>query len=330
MKHLQVIVPIAGLGTRLRPHTHIRPKPLLTVAGKTILDHIMDQLRPLPVTEILFITGHLGDQVKQWAVDNCPFPARFVEQTELRGQAHAILLTREILQHPTLIIFGDTIFAADLRGLGDDGEQGRIYVQEVSDPARFGIAVVRDTEVVRLVEKPKEFVGNLAVVGIYYIQDSQALLTAIDQVIKHDIQLGGEFYLADALQIMIESGTKFRAAPVSVWADCGTVDAILDTNALLLAQGHTTATPATTRSTIVQPVHIDPTAIIENSVVGPNVSIEANVTIRHSTVSDSILNQGAVLENATVSHSLIGRRARVRGEIGQFNLSDDSTVTKQS
>ena len=330
MADLQVIIPIAGLGTRLRPHTHIRPKPLLTVAGKTILDHIMDQLHGLPITEVLFITGHLGEQIKKWAVDSCPFPARFVEQTELRGQAHAISLAREMLNQPTLIIFGDTIFVADLTRLGEDGEEGRLYVQEVSDPRRFGIAVMRDKYVERLVEKPPEFIGNLAVVGIYYVKDAAGLLKAIDQVIERDLHIGGEFYLADALQSMINSGSKFRTSPVDVWADCGTVDAILETNGFLLANGHASESPVALRSTIIPPVWIDPSAIIEDSTVGPHVSLEANVTIRRSTISDSIVNREANIEDSNVDHSLIGRRAVVRGHKGTLNISDDALVGAQS
>src|SRR5204863_1007713 len=162
------------------------------VAGKPILGHIVDQLASLPVDEVIFITGHLGEQIERWAAEHCPYPSRFVEQSELRGQAHAISLVGDTLDRPTLIVFADTIFEADLSQLGKGDEDGVLFVQEVDDPRRFGIAAVgADGYVERLVEKPKEPVGNLAVVGIYYLRDPRALMRAIDQVIARDQQIGG-------------------------------------------------------------------------------------------------------------------------------------------
>lgn len=326
MSGLQVVVPIAGLGTRLRPHTYVRPKPLLSVAGKPILDHIVDQLRGLPIDEIIFIVGHLGEQVEQWAADSCPFPARFAVQSELKGQAHALSLVKSMLDRPTLIIFGDTIFDADLSTLGGDGEDGRLFVQEVTDPRRFGIAVVDGGRVVRLVEKPKEQVGNLAVVGIYYVRDPGHLMAAIDRIIQRGQELGGEYYLADALQAMIDDGARFVVAPTKVWADCGTVDAILETNRFLLAHGHARQPVDSVQSMIVPPVNVDPTAKIVDSIVGPNVSIGANAVVRRSILDDSIVNDDAHVEGCTLSRSLIGAKARVTDLRGQVNLADTSEV----
>lgn len=323
---LQIVIPVAGLGSRLRPHTYVRPKPLLSVAGKPILTHIVDQLAGLPVDEVIFIHGHLGEQFREWAAVSCPFPARFVEQTELRGQAHALSLVRDMLDRPTVIIFGDTIFKADLTSLGGENEDGRLFVQEVEDPRRFGIAVLDGDRVKRLVEKPKEPVGNLAVVGIYYLRDPAHLMRAIDHVIQRDQQIGGEFYLADALQQMIEDGARFRVAPVEVWADCGTVPALLDTNRFLLANGHARDPERVQRSAIIPPVYADPTAEIVDSVVGPNVSIGPNVRIVRSIVEDSIVNEGAELERSVLAGSLVGRRAEVRDLRGRVNVADDSDV----
>jgi glucose-1-phosphate thymidylyltransferase len=328
MSGLQVVVPLAGLGTRLRPHTHFRPKPLLSVAGKPILGHIVGQLASAPVDEVIFITGHLGEQIEQWAAEHCPYPSRFVEQSELRGQAHAISLVANMLDRPTLIIFADTIFEADLSQLGHGDDDGVLFVQEVDDPRRFGIAAVgADGYVQRLVEKPQEPVGNLAVVGIYYLRDPRALMRAIDQVIARDQQIGGEFYLADALQVMIESGARFRVGPTPVWADCGTVEALLSTNRFLLANGHARAPTSTGDSAIIPPVNVDPTAVLARSVIGPNVSVGAGVTIADSIVSDSVVNEGARIEGATVTDSLIGSRAVVRGQPARLNIADDSQVS---
>jgi glucose-1-phosphate thymidylyltransferase len=327
MSGLQVVVPLAGLGTRLRPHTHLRPKPLLSVAGKPILGYIVDQLANLSVDEVIFITGHLGEQIEQWAAEHCPYPSRFVEQTELRGQAHAISLVGDRLDRPTLIIFADTIFEADLSILGRGDEDGVLFVQEVEDPRRFGIAAVGpDGYVQRLVEKPKEPVGNLAVVGIYYVRDPRWLMRAIDQVIERDQQIGGEFYLADALQGMIDGGARFKVGPTPVWADCGTVDAILSTNRFLLANGHAQAPTSAADSAIIPPVHIDPTAVIERSVVGPNVSIAAGTRVADSIVTDSIVNERARIERSNLTGSLIGSRAVVIGQRATVNVGDDSQV----
>jgi glucose-1-phosphate thymidylyltransferase len=328
MSGLQVVVPLAGLGTRLRPHTHVRPKPLLNVAGKPILGHIVDQLEGVAVDDVIFITGHLGEQIERWAAEHCPYPSRFVEQRELRGQAHAISLVGDLLQRPTLIIFGDTIFQADLTQLGRGPEDGVLFVKEVEDPRRFGIAVVgSDGYVQRLVEKPKEHVGNLAVVGIYYVRDPRALMSAIDQVIARDQQIGGEFYLADALQAMIESGARFRVGPTPVWADCGTVDALLSTNRFLLANGHGRAPATNGEAAILPPVYVDPSAVIQRSVIGPNVSIAAGVTIADSIIADSIVNEDARIEGATLTGSLVGSRATVLGHRARVNVGDDSQVS---
>jgi glucose-1-phosphate thymidylyltransferase len=328
MSGLQVVVPLAGLGTRLRPQTHFRPKPLLSVAGKPILGHIVDQLASVPVDEVIFITGHLGEQIERWAAEHCPYPSRFVEQSELRGQAHAISLVGDMLDRPTLIVFADTIFEADLSQLGRGDEDGVLFVQEVEDPRRFGIAAVgADGYVKRLVEKPKEPVGNLAVVGIYYVRDPRALMRAIDQVIARDQQIGGEFYLADALQAMIDSGARFRVGPTPVWADCGTVDALLETNRFLLANGHARPPDAGGDSAIVPPVSVDPSAVLQRSVIGPNVSIAAGVTISDSIVADSIVSEGARIEGATLTGSLVGSRAVVVGRRARINVGDDSQVS---
>lgn len=328
MSGLQVVVPLAGLGTRLRPHTHVRPKPLLSVAGKPILGHIVDQLAGIDVDEVIFIVGHLGDQIERWAAESCPYPAAFVEQKELRGQAHAISLVGARLDRPTLIIFGDTIFEADLTRVHEGEHDGMLFVQEVADPRRFGIAVVgADGIAQRLVEKPKEHVGNLAVVGIYHVRDPRALMRGIDQVIARDQQIGGEFYLADALQAMIEGGARFRVGPTPVWADCGTVDALLATNRFLLAHGHDQPPAQAVASAVIQPVNVHPTATIQRSVVGPNVSIAAGVTVTDSIIQDSIVNENVRIENAAISASLIGSRAAVVGRCFRVNVGDDSQVT---
>jgi glucose-1-phosphate thymidylyltransferase len=322
---MQVVILLAGLGTRLRPHTLTRPKPMIEVAGKPIVEHIVDELKGLPVDEIVFIYGHLKEQFEGWAAERCPFPYRFVEQRELRGQAHAISLVREHVDRPVLIIFGDTIFAADLEQLPGLDADGMLFVREVEDPRRFGVAVLDgDGVVVRLVEKPKEPVSNLAVVGIYYVRDSAALFRAIDEVMAGGKQLGGEFYLADALQAMIDHGARFRTGETPVWADCGTIEALLDTNTFLLQHGHGQPSSPGQDATIVPPVLVDPTATVEGSTVGPNVTIGPGARVTGSTVRDSIVYRDARIEDSQLHRSLIGARAFVRGVKGRANLSEYS------
>ena len=322
---MQVVILLAGLGTRLRPHTLTRPKPMLSVAGKPIVEHIVDELRGLPVDEIIFIYGHLKEQFESWAAERCPFPYRFVEQRELRGQAHAIALAREQVDRPVLIIFGDTIFEADLEQLTDLDADGMLFVREVEDPRRFGVAVLdADGVVQRLVEKPTEPISNLAVVGIYYVRDSAALFRAIDEIVEKGKQLGGEYYLADALQAMIEHGARFRTSQTPLWADCGTVDAVLDTNATLLGRGHSSH-PPTVDATIFPPVRVDPTAVIgPDSTVGPNVTVGPGAEIVGSTVRDSIVYDGARVENSQLRRSIVGTKAVVSGVRGRVNISDHS------
>lgn len=236
---MKVLVLTAGLGTRLRPHTFSRPKPLVSVAGKPMLAHILDTLLTLPIDELIFITGYLGNQIEQFVKANYNVPSRFIEQTQLLGQAHAIYLAREVLSGPTMVVFGDGIFAAELDKLSKAPQEGVIYVQEVEDPRRFGVAVVEQGRIIRLVEKPTTPVSNLAVIGVYYVPEARRLIDAITEVMERNIQLKGEYYLADALQVMIDHGETFRTEPVSVWADCGTVAALLQTNRYLLDNGRT-------------------------------------------------------------------------------------------
>jgi glucose-1-phosphate thymidylyltransferase len=340
---MKVIIPLAGLGTRLRPHTHTKPKPLITVAGKPVLGHILDKLTGLDIDEIIFIVGYLGEQIEQYVGANYQFRARYVQQKELKGQAHAIALAGDYVDGPVLIIFVDTIFEADLHQLLQLESDGVIYTKEVDDPRRFGV-VTLDAKgfITSFVEKPTTPVSNLAVIGVYYLKDSRALLLAIDELIAQNIQTKGEYFLADALQIMVNRGSKFNAWTVDVWEDCGTADAILQTNRYLLHKLVTNGQIAD-NSIIIPPVSIAPTAAIINSIVGPYVSIGKGCTIVaslvgpyvsladdseviNSIVKDSIVNRGSHIEEATLSSSLIGDNAHVRGTYERLNVGDSSEI----
>jgi glucose-1-phosphate thymidylyltransferase len=322
---VKVIVPLAGFGTRLRPHTYTKPKPLVNVAGKAVLGHILDKLVGLDIEEIIFITGYLGDQIEAYVSANYDFPARYVEQRELKGQAHALYLARDYVQGPVLIIFVDTIFETDLTGLVQAPDDGILYVKEVEDPRRYGVAVLENGHVTRLIEKPATMDHNLAVIGVYYLRDAGWLMRAIDELIERDIKTQGEYFLADALQLMIDQGAQLAARRLDVWEDCGKPETLLHTNRYLLDHGHDQIV-ATENSIILPPVYIAETATVVNSIIGPYVTIADEAVIKHSIVRDSIIDERSHIEGAMLSASLIGRDARVTDAFERLNVGDSSQV----
>ncbi len=326
---MKVIIPVAGLGTRLRPHTYSKPKPLVHVAGKPVLGHILDQLKPLPVDEIVFITGHLGRQIEQYVRATYNVPVRFVEQTELKGQAHAIHLAADAIDRPVLIVFVDTIIKADLAALPNTDADGVMFVREVEDPRRFGVAVLEGAWIRRLVEKPTTPISRLAVVGVYYLRNWQLLKEALRAVIDSNIQTAGEYYLADALQIMIDRGARIRAEPVSVWEDCGTLEALLQTNRYLLSNGFSQEDTPLVNSVVISPVYVARSARVENSIVGPYASIAENVVVSGSIIRDSIVSDGAQIVDSVLTSSLIGSNATVRGRAARLNVGDASQVDRE-
>jgi glucose-1-phosphate thymidylyltransferase len=322
---MNVILPTAGLGTRLRPHTYSKPKPLVTVAGKPVLGHALDSLKALQIDQVVFIVGYLGEQIEQYIRAEYQRPAQFIVQRELKGQAHAIQLARGHVSGPTVILFVDTLLEADLDQLNRTDADGVIYVKEVEDPRRFGVVQVENGRVARLIEKPDSMENRLAVVGLYFVREIEQLFAAIDELIERNIQTKGEFYLADALQLMIDQGSRIIAEPVAVWEDCGKPETVLQTNRYLLNKGLTHEIE-TVNSVLVPPVHIDDGAIIENSVVGPHVSVGRGSIIRNSIVQNSIINGNAELDTVTLEESLIGDDAQVTGDFRQLNVGDSSEV----
>jgi glucose-1-phosphate thymidylyltransferase len=322
---MKVIIPTAGLGTRLRPHTYSKPKPLISVAGKPVLGHILDTLGMIEIDELVFITGYLGNQIETYVRENYPFPARFIEQTELKGQAHAIYLARDVVSGPTLILYVDTIFEADLSQLNQIDADGVIYVKEVNDPRRFGVAFVENGYITKLIEKPDSDISNLAMIGLYYVREAQQLMRSIEVLLDRNIQTKGEFYLTDALQLMIDDGARFIAAPVSVWEDCGKPETVLRTNRYLLdhGRGHVGRSED---SIVIPPVYIDDSAQVINAIVGPYVSIAAGAIVRDSIIRDSIINQDALIQSAILQNSLVGDNAVVQDDFRELNVGDSSEI----
>jgi glucose-1-phosphate thymidylyltransferase len=325
---MNVIIPLAGFGTRLRPHTYTKPKPMINVAGKPVLGHILDKLQGIDIDEIIFIVGYLGDQITAYVDENYKFKARYVEQKELLGQAHAIYLAKELVKGPTLIIFVDTLFEANLSKLNREESDGVIYVKEVADPRRFGVTLVNDQgHITRLIEKPDSMSDNLAIIGLYYVKEIQRLMAAIKSLLDQNIQTKGEFYLADALQLMIDDGAIIRPEPVSVWLDCGQPETVLETNRYLLKHNMDNSEDvASVNSIIIPPVHIHPTAKIKNSIIGPYVTIAAKCDIEGSIIRDSIVDEESYLKNAMLDQSLIGRKVDFIGRPRQLNLGDSAYV----
>ena len=336
---LKIVIPMAGWGTRMRPHTWSKPKPLISVGGKTSLDHVLDMFQTLPDpanTEYIFIVGpYLGEtQVPAYIAEHYPhIQAHYVVQPEMKGQSHALWLSREYLSGPMIMCFSDTLMETDFSFLAHETSDGVAWVKPVPDPRRFGVAMTGpDGCITRLIEKPQSMENNLVVVGCYYFKSSEAVLSAIEEQIERNVMLKNEYFLADAINIMLQRGACFRANPVEVWLDTGTSEATLETNRYLLDHGRSNdpAPDSVTGGRIVAPVFIHPSARITDSVIGPYASIGADCVISAGRVENSILEPGAQVRAAAVIDSLIGKQARVEGRNAEsamtLNLGDHSTI----
>ena len=325
---------MAGYGTRMRPHTWSRPKQLLRVANNTMLGHVLETLNTLPGpenVELIFIVGYLGEQMEPYMQANYPhLKVHYAIQAEMKGQSHAIYMTRDLLDGPMMMIFADTLVETDLTFLKDEIAGGVAWVKEVPDPRRFGVVEVGDGGwVTRLIEKPATMENNLAVVGFYYFADSLDLIAAIEEQIRRDVQLKGEYFLVDAINIMLERGLMMRTHSVDTWLDAGTPEATLETNRFLLENGRDNKPGSADCPgvTIVPPVYIHPSAEVMASVIGPHAAIGAGCHIRDSVIHNSILEDEVDVTNAILENSLVGRRARVLGQAGIINIGDDAVVS---
>jgi len=335
---LKVVIPMAGWGTRMRPHTWSKPKPLVSVAGKTSLEHLLDMFKTLPDpenTEYVFILGpFLGEmQIPPFIKEHYPhLKAHFVVQHEMKGQSHALALSREYLHGPMIICFSDTLMETDFSFLAQEESDGVAWVMPVEDPRRFGVAEEgADGWVTRFIEKPQSMENNLVVVGCYYLKSAERLLAAIDDQMKRGVMLKNEYFLTDAISIMIEGGAKVRTNKISTWLDTGTIEATLDTNKVLLEkQGKQVKTYTGKNVNVSEPCAIHPSAEISNSTIGPYASIGANCKIENSTISESILEADCEIQDSVLSRSLIGKQAKVKGRgdghVSQLNVGDSSEV----
>ena len=305
---MKVIVPLAGRGTRLLPLTKRVPKPLVHVAGRPVMDYVMETIAGLDVEELIVITGHLKAQVERYIRTHYPVPARFIEQRTLDGTAGAIHLARPYVSGPVMIIFVDTLFDADLSIVKTVDADGIIWTKEVEDYQRFGV-IVTDARgyMTRIVEKPSTPISKLASIGLYYIKDWTTLFEGIAEVMRRPPGKGGEFYLTDAFQYMVDQGRRLLVGPVTGWYDCGKVDTLLETNRHLLEQGRARIPSGPCpRCTIVPPVYIEDGVTIHDATIGPNVSLEAGSYVTESTIENSILGRNVRVVRSTVRNSLVG------------------------
>lgn len=322
---MRAIIPVAGIGTRLKPHTYSTPKVLLNVGGKPIIAHILDKLLEEGINKSTFVIGHLGDKIEEYIEKNYPsMKSTFIEQEKMEGLGHAIYTAIPTFDDEEIfIILGDTIFDVDLKNVFKN-KISSLGVKEVEDPRRFGVAVLKNGFIEKLVEKPQTPVSNLALVGLYYVSHKKALINCLNELVEKDIRTKGELQLTDALQIMIEKGEKVTTFPVEGWYDCGKPETLLSTNQFLLNK----KSFFKRRDSVVinQPVFIAEDAEIMNSVIGPYTTIASGCRIKECIIKNSIIDSNSQVEKALLDNSIIGSNAFVRGTYKRLNSGDSSEV----
>jgi len=336
---LKIFIPMAGWGTRMRPHTWSKPKPLVSVAGKASLEHLLDMFHTVPDpdnVEFVFIVGpYLGElQVPPFIREKYPnMKAHFVVQHEMKGQSHALWLAREFMHGPMMMCFSDTVLETDFSFLSQEEADVVAWVMPMPDPRRFGVAEL-DSEgwVTRFIEKPESLENNLVVAGCYYFKSAEQLLAAIEEQIKRNLTFKGEFFLTHTISLMIENGAKVRTQISQSWLDTGTIDATLETNKILLERtANKTENETVNGVEIIAPSFIHPTADIQNSVIGPYASIGANCKIVNSKIDESILEANCEIQDVALSRSLVGLQTKIRGrsdgQVIRLNVGDNSEIS---
>lgn len=321
---MRAIIPVAGVGSRLRPHTYTVPKVLLNVGGKPIVGHILDRLIENGFDEATIVIGYLGEKIKEYVVRNYTMKVDFVEQEERLGLGHAIYLSRHtVSRDPILIILGDTIFDVDLKALMSS-DSSVLGVKEVEDPRRFGVAEIENGLITKLVEKPDQPKSKLALVGIYYIKQPHILIDCLRDEIKGNIRTRGEFQLTDALQMMIDRGERMKTFAIEGWFDCGKPETLLETNRHLLDRQPT----AVARPDVViqPPVFVSDKATVRNSVLGPYATIADDAVVENAIIRNSIVSEGSRVMNTLLEDSIVGNNAVVRGTYKRVNIGDSSEL----
>ncbi len=327
---MKAIIPVAGKGTRLRPHTFTLPKALLHVAGKPILGHILDQIQELGITEVVLILGYLGHKIKEYVEEAYPqLNFAYAYQEKSLGPGHAIMLAEPFIQEDdeVLVIYGDTIFVGDLSLGLNKKYDGSLAVKFVQDPRRFGIVEKNHDKVTKVIEKPDIMEPREAMIGIYFIRNSRLLFESLKEMVDKGRQTKGEYYFTDALQVMIEKGASLTTFEMEGWFDCGKPETLLSTNQYLLQQkGNGVTRVINESSIIIPPVFIGQNVELKNSIIGPYVSVADGVKIDSSIIKDSIINKNASIKNAQLKESLIGENAIVENALPKLNVGDNSEI----
>jgi glucose-1-phosphate thymidylyltransferase len=328
---VKAIIPVAGAGTKLRPHTYTQPKALIPIAGKTILSFIVDQLQEAGITEYIFIVGYLGEKIKDYVQAAYPhLQTHFVYQNERQGTGHAIQLTRNLVgDDQVMVVLGDTICEYNVKEIvAYPGSM--LGIKKVDDPRNFGVAELDDDDQVeRVVEKPAIPKSNMALVGVYKINETALLFECLGQILTENIKTNGDYNLTDALQCMIQKGARFKGFRVKNWFDCGKKESLLESNATLLKKIGGNVNPVShpfENTIIIPPVSIAPGCNIQNSIIGPHVAIGGNTTVNHSIVRDSIIGSYTNLYEVVIDNSLIGSDASVKGLSRSLNIGDNTEI----
>ncbi|PKQ63540.1 nucleotidyltransferase [Labilibaculum filiforme] len=334
---MKIIVPMAGMGKRMRPHTLTVPKPLIPIAGKPIVQRLVEEIAKVSdeaIDEIAFIIGDFGKDVEdrlRGIAKNIGAKASIYYQEEALGTAHAIFCAAPSLSDKVVVAFADTLFKADF--VLDAEADSVIWVQKVADPSAFGVVKIDDkNNITDFVEKPKNFVSDLAIIGIYYFKDGDNLRDELEYLLKNKVLVNGEYQLTDALENMKNKGLTFKPGQVIEWMDCGNKDATVHTNQRILEYHKedelVCASATAVNSIIIPPCYIGENVKIKNSVIGPHVSVGANTTVSNTLVRNSIIQRNSNLENLNLENSMIGNFVDIQGDVSEWNVGDFATFSK--
>jgi glucose-1-phosphate thymidylyltransferase len=332
----KIVIPMAGLGSRMRPHTWIRPKPLLYLAGMTVLDHSLDQFKTLPGLEdaeyVFIVSPNQGELIQEHMQKEHPNKkVHFIVQEHMEGQSKALYLAKELLNGPLLVAFSDTLIETDLSFLSKETADGIAWVKPMEDPRRFGVVELdQDGFSKKLTEKPKDISNNLVVVGFYYFRDGSKLVEAIEEQVRRKDTLKGEFFLSNAINIMLEWGAKIKVNQTKVWLDAGIPEALLETNRYLLDHGRCNCEPPAEQEgvTVIPPVSISANVKLKSAVIGPHVTLGEDCDLENVVIRNSIIETGTKIVDMVIESSIIGRDVILEGRPERLNIGDDSWMTR--
>ena len=332
---MKIIVPMAGMGKRMRPHTLSVPKPLIPIAGVPIVQRLVQEIAKVTtekIDEIAFIIGDFGKEVEDRLIniaEELGAVGKIFYQKEALGTAHAVFCAKECLDGKVIVAFADTLFSANFHL--NDNQEGIIWVQEVADPSAFGVVKVnKDNVITDFIEKPKTPVSNLAIIGIYYFKDGENLKNEIQQLIDNNVVVNGEFQLTDALESMKNKGLKFVPGVVDEWLDCGNKNATVFTNQRILEklknEKLVSETATIINSVIIPPSYIGKNVVVENSIIGPYVSVGEKTVVENSVLKNSIIQRNSVIQNLNITNSMVGNFVHISGDISEVSIGDYTNI----